>query len=227
MYRQLIGFGLTVGWLWLFFLNGPAFLTSVKGWSGNSEYYFHLFLFCTSITFLATGRWIGHSSLLKKRSLLIISCGLMSVCPGLIYLLPQLEPSFTIRFPWVIYLLIAGGGWGGTIQLFAWLETYLANSVKAFGLSYSGGVVIASLLLFCGAVLNSDAGVIVTMALPLLVLPFILRYSHYKLPAEYRPEVNQRTIGGRTFPVKLIMLIVLFYVPKLFVLLLDPEKTGQ
>lgn len=212
MYWKLTGFGLTVGWLWLFFLSGPVFVAASKGWPGNPDYYFYFFLLCTSISYLVAGKWIGPPSLLKKKSLLVVSCGLMSVCPGLICLLPQLEPNFAVSFPWVIYLLIAGGGWGGTILLFAWLETFLADSVKSFGFSYTGGVVIASLLLFAGTILNKNAAIAVTMALPFLTLPFILMHRHRDVPTVNCPETVPKNINGKVFPAKLLLLIILFYV---------------
>jgi hypothetical protein len=32
MFLQSIGFGLTVGWMWLFFLNGPLFSVITQRW---------------------------------------------------------------------------------------------------------------------------------------------------------------------------------------------------
>ena len=78
MYWQSIGFGLTVGWLWLFFLSGPVFTAALKQWPSNPDLAFLLFLMSTALTFLFTGKLLGRSFLLAKKSLLLIATALMS-----------------------------------------------------------------------------------------------------------------------------------------------------
>ncbi|HBE78219.1 MAG TPA: hypothetical protein DDW65_10620 [Firmicutes bacterium] len=212
MYWQLIGFGFTVGWMWLFFLSGPVFAAATMLWPDNPVYYFRFFLICTALTYLIAGRLVEHLSLGAKRGLLIVGAAFMSLSAGLICLLPRINPEFCLAFNRLIFLLIALGTLGLVLLLLTWLETFLDISVRKFGFTYTGGIIIASVLLLGGVLVSNRAGIFAVIIIPWLVLLLILR----QLPGEtsFRVECPKKcdVFSKQPFPLKLISLIVLFYI---------------
>jgi DNA-binding CsgD family transcriptional regulator len=207
MYCQLIGFGLTVGWMWLFFLSGPVFVTAIKLWPGNPDYTFQFFLLCVSLAYLFSGKALKRCSFPIKKGLLITSAAFMSVSSGLICLAPRMFSGFCAAYYWFIYPLIAIGGFGLTLLLLNWLEAFLpVFSVHKFGYVYAGSIVIASILLFGGVMLDNRAGIIAVIVIPWLALLLILRQLPDKSPENAKDVVKQ------PFPLKLLWLIILFYI---------------
>jgi DNA-binding CsgD family transcriptional regulator len=90
------------------------------------------------------------------------------------------------------------------------LETFLTVSVRRFAFAYAGGIVIASILLLGGVALNFHSGIAIVLIVPWLALLFIMRQNPV-IPKEDKANANQTPIS-RTFPFKLIFLIILFYI---------------
>ena len=211
MLWQTIGFGLSVGWLWLFFLSGPVFIAALKQWPGNPDIYFLFFMFCTSLTFLLAGKWLRRTSLIAGKKVLIIAAVFMSASSGLICLLPIYNAGFCALSGWIIYPLIAIGGFGLTLLLLGWLETFLVVSVKRFAFAYAGGIVIASILLLGAEVLDFHTGIALVLIIPWLTLLLIFGQTPgfpNGVPSDGKIELPVR----QTFPFKLIWLIILFYI---------------
>lgn len=210
MYGQMFGFGLTVGWLWLFFLSGPVFTAALKKWPGNQDIYFLFFMLCTLLTFFFASILFGQAVFIIKKKLFVLCTLLLSVSSGLIYLLPVYNINFCLHYSWIIYPLIALGSIGITLLLFGWLETFLAVSVKRFTLAYTGGVTIASVLLFVSAGLDFQSGIFIVQIIPWLGLMFILKKTPDFSLAD---PVNHRPVTPllKVLPLKLVWLIILFY----------------
>ena len=135
----------------------------------------------------------------------------MSASAGLICLLPVYNTGFCSLFGWIIYPLIAMGGFGITLLLLGWLESFLVVSVKRFAFAYSGGIIIASILLFGGKALDIHNGIAMVLIVPWLALLFILKQTPGFIsgdPTNGKIEIPVR----QSFPLKLIWLIILFYI---------------
>lgn len=211
MYWQGIGFGLTVGWLWLFFLGGPVLAALVQPWPRIGEICFQLFLLVTALSYLAVGRRIGPASLLAKKRLLLGAALLMSLSTGLAgFLLARAGAGSPLTL--AIYPLAAAGGLGSAVFMLAWQETFTALSIKEACLSFAGGIALASLLLFAGKLLAASLGAIATVLLPLPAL-YLLRKHPAAAPPSPSPPPAAQPDGPlrRPYPTKLILLIVLFY----------------
>jgi hypothetical protein len=46
---QSIGFGLTVGWMWLVFLDGPVLNALTQRWAWNTDFCLQLYLLTTAL----------------------------------------------------------------------------------------------------------------------------------------------------------------------------------
>lgn len=208
---QCLGFGLTVGWLWLFFLGGPVFAALAKPWPAIGEIGFQLFLLVTALSYLAIGRRVGASSLLAKKRLLFMAALLMSLSPGATGLL-LVHADADNPLSWLVLLMVAAGGLGSVILLLAWLEIFTSLPIKKACVVFAGGVALASLLLFVGKLLDAVPGVIATVSIPLPALFFLFRRGESAPPsAPGHPAARAASPRRRPYPAKLIWLIVLFY----------------
>jgi DNA-binding CsgD family transcriptional regulator len=209
---QLIGFGLTVGWMWLFFLSGPVFAAAAKLWPGNPVDYFRFFLICTALTYFIAGKVVDLLSVGARRALLIIGAAFMSFSAGLICVLPRVNPDFCLTYNRLIFLLIALGALGLILFLLTWLENFLYVSIRKFGFTYTGGIIIASVLFFGGVMVSDRAGIFAVIIVPWLILLLILR--QFPDETSFRVDYPHKceALGKQPFPRKLISLIVLFYI---------------
>ncbi|MGE5607244.1 MAG: response regulator transcription factor [Bacteroidota bacterium] len=209
MYWQLIGFGLTVGWLWLFFLSGPVFTAALKEWPGNPDIYFLFFMLCTALTYLCAGR-LTYPALTARKKLLFSAALFLSASTWFICRLPHDWSGFGPAYGWLIYPLIAIGACCLVIFLLGWLEVFLSVSVKNFALIFVGAIIIASILLLAGVMLDFNTGTAILLLLPWLILTLILRQTA-RVPSSAPTESKSPITSGHAFPLKLIWLIILFY----------------
>lgn len=205
MWLCAIGFGLSVCWLWTVFLNGPLLVAVAAKWSEDVELLFLSFLLFHSLSFLLTALWLSRAPSLSKNRLLLTFASLLMTIGTLAVGFTPGEPFFLHRWP-VVLCAAALAGLGSAPIVAAWGEAFSERPLKEVGLSYACGIIVSTILFFSGNLLNTTPGILLAATYPLLSLAL---YSFANHPA---PHVIPQTIGFRCpLPVKLIVLLALFY----------------
>lgn len=213
MVWQFIGFGLTVGWMWIFFLGGPVFAALLKSWPSMPETHFQCFLLCIALSYLTVKKWSGNAPISTRKGLLAVGAACMAVGPGIIYLLVK----YGLNLPGVlflIYLLDVIGAWGCVVLMIAWQESFIILSFKKTCMVYAGGIGVASLSLFLGALFNTKLGIILTLMHPVASCFLLFKFQKSAIDATLGTAAHGSSPvknSGRIYPVKLVLLIILFY----------------
>jgi DNA-binding CsgD family transcriptional regulator len=155
------------------------------------------------------GKQLKNPMALTKKPLLGANTLLMTGCAGLLATLFAIPVNPMPLIRWLFYALIILGSLCETVMLLAWQATFLGVSSKKAGLVYTGGVLTASLILFAGMVLPLGYEILLMTLLPSASLLLLVQQRQAISVFETPPTKNPPS--ARVFPMKLVLLITLFY----------------
>lgn len=204
MLHHGIGLGLSIAWLWLFYLDGPLLDPLCDLWGIPPEALFLSFIVAHALNSITLAIGFQRSSFLGQKLPLITSGILAALCPLLTALLPIVFPGYVS--PLTAYILATLGGMSMSNLFAAWMEVLSLNrfgqSCMIVGIAYA----VASLMTIVSHALPIVSGVALLLLCPLLSLHLLLQRQPDKNPIQEYPK---NTIF--IFPKQLILLLIIIY----------------
>ncbi|MBU7005632.1 response regulator transcription factor [Phosphitispora fastidiosa] len=209
MWAKSFGLGIVQGWLWLFFLNGPLMYGVTTKSGGSPETVFMAFLLCTSISYLLIAK-MGKitAGLWKKPLFIILSISLMTAGTLVCGLIGNDSPELRYNLLIILGSLLAGVG--SAMLISAWGERYSTLPAHQASLAFGIAVTVGTIIFFIVSKLPLLMAVPVTAFIPLGSMILLLRETN--TIAEPQQDASIRSAESFPFPVRLVVLIILFYV---------------
>jgi DNA-binding CsgD family transcriptional regulator len=205
---HLVGFGASVGWLWLFFLMGPLLDPILARWSTDTEFVFLTFLLSHSLACLLLTRAKFLSSLLPRTYLLLGCSAVMAGTPSVLALLPLVTGFPVVVCWWLPYAMATVSAAALAVVQAAWMETFIVLSPQSGVVSFAGATAIAGGAAMVGGAVGTGSALILTALVPLVSFAVLVRLNFAVTPP---PDALPAPAGLFILPRGLIVLIFLFY----------------
>ena len=205
-----MGFGMTVGWLWVTYLNGPL-LENVVHLPDEREMLFAVFMFANAAAYFTISqsrfcqRLIGSGHAFAGGALLMAASAL------LLYFASS-DGIGGAGWPFPCYVAAVLGGAGAAICLSIWLEKFALLAVPLSGLTFAAGIAVAAVCTIAGYLMLYLPAVVTVAA---ALMPVAAAVLHRKFcvsrtapaPANCRP-----TTTAAPYPRRFIILVLLLYI---------------
>lgn len=205
MWLKSFGLGITQGWLWLFFLNGPLLYTATAKSGNNPETVFMLFLLCNSLSYLFIAKMGRRLSPLEKKPLLLY-LGIFVMTAGTLAagLVEKDLGLFSNHL--LITLGTLGSGFGSAVLISAWGERYSTLPANRSSLAFGIAVSVGTVIFFVLPRITLTAAILITA-----LIPFISGLLLFRDSASNPTSASNPSSAPFPFPAKLVFLVILFY----------------
>ncbi|MFZ3171128.1 MAG: helix-turn-helix transcriptional regulator [Carboxydocellales bacterium] len=208
MWLKSFGLGITQGWLWLFFLNGPLLHSATAKYGGNPETLFITFLLFNSISYLLIAKFSKNASPFRQKLLFtILSVALMTAGTLVTGFMPKDNPVFSANL--LITLGILMSGFGSAMLISAWGEQYCTLQANQASLAFGIAVTVGTIIFFVISILPLPIAILITAFIPLLSMILLLLDAGTLTETESTDP--SRKTASFPFPTRLVVLVILFY----------------
>lgn len=203
------GLGFMLGWLWLFFLNGPLLYEATLKWDKEPEKIFLIFFLFHTLTYLTQALTAKYVYPLEKDHFLLLG-GVILASSGTSFFL--LDPSATLS----PLILMAGGaaGVGSSLIIRIWVELYSQRGSKKTSLYFALAAGLGTITFLLLHALPPSTAIGLTALLPVLSAVF-LRAARLAQEQKGEDELDvlekHEEFGILPFPAKFLWLVIVFY----------------
>ena len=204
-----MGFGMTVGWLWVTYLNGPLLEYAVH-LPDERETLFAVFMFANAAAYFAISQSTFCQRLIGSGQAFAGGALLMAASVLLLYFASS-DGIGGAGWPFPCYGAAVLGGAGAAICLSLWLEKFALLAVPLSGLAFALGIVIAAVCTVAGYLLLFVPSVVMIAT---ALMPVAAAVLHWKFcVSRTAPEpASCRPTTAVPYPRRLIILVLLLYI---------------
>ena len=204
-----MGFGLTVGWLWVTYLNGPLLEYAIH-LPDERETLFAVFMFANAAAYFVISqsrfcqRLIGSGQAFAGGALLMTASVLL--------LLTASAGRGAAELSLPCYMAAVLGGAGAAICLSIWLEKFALLAVPLSGLAFAVGIAVAAVCTMAGYLMLYLPAVVTVATALMPVAAAVLHRKFCVSRTAPEPESCRPTTTAAPYPRRFIILVLLLYI---------------
>ena len=204
-----MGFGLTVSWLWVSYLNGPLLEYAVH-LPDERETLFAVFMFANAVAYFA----ISHSKFCQRlmgSSQAFAGGALLMAASVLLLFFASSTGSGAAGLSFACNGAAVLGGAGATICLSIWLEKFALLAVPLSGLAFALGIAVAATCTMAGYLLLYVPAIVTVVTALMPVAAAVLHRKFCVSRTGSEPE-SCRFTAAAPYPRRFIILVLLLYI---------------